>query len=178
MGFFTDVLEELKESPDLITPSTTTLIKKIPHADLRALFRAGYADKNVARRAATSVINAVYTGKKYAFVLSRQTVISICSNDKNLTADKRTMGHHRNYSAVLAVLLKTFQIKVEIEGVGRRPMLLTVENPELRSAMNLDLGEELMRKQIEEGIRFINKIDKITGKRIWFGTESGTANGT
>lgn len=174
MNVFLEAAERLMATPDSVTPSTTTLLKEIGHDELRNMLKTGYACSDVGKRGATAVYNAIYTGKKIVFVMSRSIVIEICKNDKNLPRDKRSLGDNKNYPRVLAALQKILKIRTVVEGDRRRPMIMSVVCTELIAVMGLDYTTELRETQMKACMEFIEQIDANTGRKLQNQTKNQT----
>lgn len=159
MNLFKESTEQMLDSPVEITPSATTLLKDITDRDFRALLAAGYSSRDTPRRVATSVVNAIYTGKFYVCILTRDMIEDICKKDCNLEPKKRTLGAKENYPKVLAAMYRIYLIGIFIKGENRKPQVMKVEHRGLLHVMGEDLALERTNSQYELCIDYRNKIE-------------------
>lgn len=165
MSVFDKVKEELKTDPDFVCLTQTTELKKIKHAKLRSMLAAMYESNKVGARAAATIVNAVYTGKKTPFILSKRIAQRLISEDCNHVV-RPSLNNKEAYGSLIKALTGTLEFKIEVDHNDRRPAIWSLQNEEFISILRIDMFEEVSRIRMEGCLEFISRIDQLTGEKL------------
>lgn len=173
-NIFEDLEAGIVEKPNFVTPSFTTLISQFKDPDLQRALASGYQIDDAAKRAAMSVINAVFTQKLLVFVISKRVVEALIKADANFKKGQRpSLGNKGVYAGMLAFLLRK-GFRVEVEGESFRPSILAVDNQDWINCIAKDLAQDWAVSQYNACLTYVANIDPNTGLNTRVNTKVNT----
>jgi hypothetical protein len=173
-NIFEDLEAGFIEKPNFVTPSFTTLVSKFQDANLQRVLISGYETDDASRRAATSVINAVFTQKLLVFVISKRVVEALIKADSNFKKGQRpSLGNKGVYAGMLAFLLRK-GFRVEVEGESFRPTIVAVDNQGWIDYISKELTQDWKVAQYNACLAYVANIDPNTGINTSLNTRVNT----
>lgn len=173
-NIFEDLEAGIVEKPNFVTPSFTTLTSQFKDANLQRALNSGYQVDDAAKRAAMSVINAVFTQKLLVFVISKRVVEALIKADTNFKkGQKPSLGNKGVYAGMLAFLLRK-GFKVEVEGESFRPAILAVDNEDWIKHISKELTQDWKEAQYNACLTYVANIDPNTGVNTRINTRVNT----